>query len=79
MLIESRKVGHLTCQEKFACWSCLAFCNIDSISDKPFWATLSYSVRSFILLLPAWKLWATKTPTVMYNHPLYSMSSIRLA
>jgi hypothetical protein len=47
---------HLTCHERSACWSCLALCRIDSIINKTFWVTLSYSVSSFILLYPIWKL-----------------------
>jgi hypothetical protein len=29
MLIESRKLGHITCHERRACSSCLSFCSID--------------------------------------------------
>jgi hypothetical protein len=47
---------HLTCHERRTCWSCSAFCSIDSRGNKSFWITLSYSVRSFILLFPVWKL-----------------------
>jgi hypothetical protein len=49
-------LGHLTCHERRACWSCLAFCSIDSKSIKTFWVTISYSVSSFILLFLVWKL-----------------------
>jgi hypothetical protein len=45
-LIMKRNIslGHLTCQERGACWSCLTFCNIDSTGYKTFWVTLSYSL-----------------------------------
>jgi hypothetical protein len=49
-------LGHLTCHERRACWSCLAFCSIDSKGIKTFWVTLSYSASSFILLFLVWKL-----------------------
>jgi hypothetical protein len=50
VLIESRKLGHLTCQERCSCWSCLAFCcSIHFISKKTFRVTLSYSVSSFTI------------------------------
>jgi hypothetical protein len=31
---------HLTCHERRACWSCLAFCSTDSTGNKTFWVTV---------------------------------------
>jgi hypothetical protein len=47
ILIKSRKLGHITCHERRISWSCLAFCSIDSRSNKTYWVTLSYFFNSF--------------------------------
>jgi hypothetical protein len=56
VLIKCRKLGHLTCHERRACWSCLAFSCIDSIVNKTFWVTLSYSVSSSFLYFSSLKI-----------------------
>jgi hypothetical protein len=33
---------------KAPCWSCLAFCSVDSISNKSVWDTVSYSLSNFV-------------------------------
>jgi hypothetical protein len=35
-------------QKRRTCWSCLAWCSIDSMGNKSFWVMLSYSLSSFI-------------------------------
>lgn len=55
--------------EKQTGWVCLAFCSIASTSMKTllFWAALSYSESSFILLSLVWKWYVTETPSVIMN------------
>jgi hypothetical protein len=43
--------SNLTCHEKRACWSCLAFCRIDYTGNKTFGVPFSYSVSNFILFV----------------------------
>jgi hypothetical protein len=59
------KIKLLECHERRACWSCLALWGIDAIDYKTFWVTLSYSIGTFILMYSVWKLYATKTPTII--------------
>jgi hypothetical protein len=49
-------LGHLTYKERRAHWSCLAFCSIDSISNKTFWVTLSYSISIFFIIISDLKI-----------------------
>jgi hypothetical protein len=56
---------YLMWYERRICWSCLAFCSIDSINNKTFWLTLSYSFSSFISSFSIWKLYAMKNPTII--------------
>jgi hypothetical protein len=58
-------LGHLMCHERRAYLSCLAFCSIHYIGNKTFWVTFSYSMSSFILLFPIWKLQAMETPAII--------------
>jgi hypothetical protein len=55
LLIESRKLGHLTCHERRA-WSCLAFCSIDSSDNKTYWVTLSILRKQFYSGIPDMKI-----------------------
>jgi hypothetical protein len=46
----------LTCNERRTFEVFLAFCSTGFIGNKTFEVTLSYSISSFILLFPDWKL-----------------------
>jgi hypothetical protein len=59
------QLGHLTFQERWARWSCLAFSSIDSTGNICLSVTLSYSIGSFIFFLPIIILQATEIPTII--------------
>jgi hypothetical protein len=46
----------LRAMKECACWSRLSFYSIDCIINKTYLVIFSYSISSFILLFPVWKL-----------------------
>jgi hypothetical protein len=69
--------------ERSPCWDMTSYFLPDinasstTLPNKLFWV-LSYSVSSFILLFPVWKLYVTEIPTIILNQVVYCFLNFAL-